>query len=188
MQKYGYDNKDLYPFQAGELLANVILSPRKDSCVKMQLTFCSLPCNTSKKRDRGPKTAAICKCSTRGSENLPDSSNEGSRGGPEERPSWDTAEPSQRGTSVALLLRKQTSLFAPKAAHILFFSYKQGGLRKSRTDYQQAHQLQKTIPICSQLFPAPHEDAAEHGPLQVLFSRQRTAAWYSFPNPVEREK
>lgn len=67
-QKHHYDNKDLYPFQVDELHANVFPIPTKNSGVKMHLTFFSLLCNQSKRKDRGLKNAAICKCSTMGSE------------------------------------------------------------------------------------------------------------------------
>lgn len=133
-QKHSYDNKDLYPFQADELHANVILSPKKNSGVKMQLTFCSLPCTHPKRKTEVSKMLQFM-CSALGSENPTDSSDEGSRGDQRRCPSWDSTGPLQRCTLVTLLFRKQISPFALQEAHILFFSYKQGGLRKSRTDY-----------------------------------------------------
>lgn len=147
-QKHSYDTKGLHPFQADELHANAIPNPRKNSAVKMQLTFCGLPCNPSKKEDRGLKNTAIWKCLqwAVSSESLSDTFKEESRGDHSRHPSWNSAEPSRGCTPVALLFRKKTSLFALKVVHILFFFYKQGRLRKSRTDYLQAHQLQKTIP------------------------------------------
>lgn len=123
-QKHSYDTKGLHPFQADELHANAIPNPRKNSAVKMQLTFCGLPCNPSKKEDRGLKNTAIWKCLqwAVSSESLSDTFKEESRGDHSRHPSWNSAEPSRGCTPVALLFRKKTSLFALKVVHILFFS------------------------------------------------------------------
>lgn len=124
-QKHTHDNKDLYPFQVDELHANVIPSPRKNSGVKMQLTFSSLPRNSSKKKKKTEVSkllqfASVLQWAMR-CENLTDSSEQGSRGTPHETPlvrhcrgahRW----PWSSGSQLSLI-----PLFALKAVPILFF-------------------------------------------------------------------